>query len=233
MIRRENRGENHYFFPCGIEETKKKMLSALPVGAVLHYADKQDVAFLEQWQPERYKVQSARGDWEYLYDKEAQLELCGKKYKKMRNSINHIRSLPGWSVRPIDEQSLPLVKRLEASWEELNNDRIGSADGQPAKIALEHFKAFALTGIIAFIKDDPVGFFFGGLLDERTFFGIAQRVTDPEYCYLLRWEMYHALSSQILTINLEEDLDLEGLRQNKMLMRPDELYEMWDIIVSY
>ncbi|MEG2074455.1 MAG: phosphatidylglycerol lysyltransferase domain-containing protein [Angelakisella sp.] len=232
LVRQESRGENHYFFPCGTDDAKARMLSMLPPDAVLHYADGRDLAFVEQWRSGGYTAEPARGDWEYLYDRQSQLELPGIKYKKVRQSKNHVVSLPGWNARSIDAQSMPLLKSLEKQWESSNYDRIGEADNAAAHAALENFDALGLVGVTTFIEQTPVGYFWGGMLDSQTFFGIVQRVVDPLYIPGLRWEMFKLLSTQVRTINLEEDMNLEGLRHNKMLLRPDDFYEMWDITLA-
>ncbi|MEG0178974.1 MAG: hypothetical protein RR654_05415 [Oscillospiraceae bacterium] len=232
LVQQGSRGENHYFFPCGTDDAKARMLSMLPPNAVLHYADAQDLAFMEQWRSGKYSAQPARGDWEYLYDRQAQLELPGTRYGKIRRKVNHVRSLPGWKAQPIDAQNLPLVYELESEWHKLSYNRIGAADGQAVATALKYFQELALFGILAFTDNGPTGYFLGAYLDENTFCGIAPRALDSTHFAGLRWELYHSLSPTVHTINLEEDMDLDGLRQNKTELRPIGFYEMWDIQLS-
>lgn len=232
LVRQECRGKNHYFFPCGNDETKKKMLSSLSADAVLHYADAQDLAFLEQWQPGRFQTQPARKDWEYLYNRQAQVALSGARYSKMRHRVHQARSLSGWRACPMDAQTLPPVKSLEIQWQNLNRDRLGAADSLAVNAALEHFEALALFGVLVFRQERPVGYFLGAFLEESTFCGMVSRALNPSYFPAIRWELCNALPRQILTVNWEEDLGLEGLRQNKTERNPDGFYEMWDVAQS-
>lgn len=229
LVRQGARGQNHYFFPCGSDEAKKELLSALPQNAILHYADARDLAFLQQWKPGQYQAQPARGDWEYLYSKQAQIDLSGKRYDSMRKNMRHIRALPGWHALPIDAQTLPLVQQAETEWQSQNYARLGASDSLATQTALTHYDALALTGVIAFLNETPAGFYIGSLLSPDTFYGIAIRSLNSAYFSALRWEMHNALPNHVLTLNLEEDMDIEGLRKNKMLMRPNGFYEMWDI----
>lgn len=232
MVRQGSRGKNHYFFPCGDDETKKKMLTSLSADAVLHYADTQDMAFLEQWQPGCFQGQPARSDWEYLCNRQAQVELTGVRYNKIRHRVNQVRSLSGWYACPINAQTLPLVKNLEVLWQNRNHDRLGAADSLAVNAALEHFEALALFGVIVFAEELPAGYLAGAFLDKNTFCGMVSRALNPAYFPAIRWELCNALPPHILTVNWEEDLGLDGLRQNKTERNPDGFHEMWDVAQS-
>ncbi|MEG1687987.1 MAG: hypothetical protein RR276_08910, partial [Angelakisella sp.] len=126
----------------------------------------------------------------------------------------------------------PLVCELEGLWQKLSYNRIGAADGQAVATALTYFQELALSGVLVFTDKGPAGYFLGAYLDEATFCGIAPRALDSTHFPGLRWELYHALSPNVRTINLEEDMDLDGLRQNKTELRPDEFHVMWDVQLS-
>lgn len=232
LVRQGCRGDNHYFFPCGTHEAKARMLSMLPPDSVLHYADSEDLAFMEQWKSGGYTAKSARGDWEYLYDKEAQLELSGKPYRQIRRGVDKTRKLQGWYVEPLDEHNLHLAKALEEQWQELNFARLGEADNHTAINGIAHFYDLDLIGVLAFLDDKPQGYALGCLLNQQTFLGLTQRALEPSHFSGLRWELYNTLPDEVLTINLEEDMDLEGLRHNKTLMRPNSFNEVWDITLT-
>lgn len=229
MVREQDRGDYCYFFPCGSDETKKKMLSTLPANTILRFADAQDLAFLEKWQPGLYKSQPVRDDWEYLYNKQAQLELKTKQYRQIRRSVNQFCSLANWRSLPLDAQSMPFAYEIEAQWQSLNIGRIGEADKVAAIHALDFFPELELAGVVVFLEDIPIGYALGCFLCPKTFCGIIQRAITPACFSALRWELYNMLPEQVHTLNLEDDMGHEGMRNNKMLMRPDGFEIMYDV----
>ncbi len=223
-IAKRELGEHHYFFPCGNHAFKDKILHSLPPGAVLHYASKADVAYMNETQPFMCDIKIARDDWEYLYEKEKQIALPGHRYKSLRKDTRRFCTMKNWHVKPIDTNLLNELRGLE------QNRKIFGGDMQSVvETTLLHFEALSFVGLVGYVENDIIGYIAGVYLDNTVFCGIVLRSIAMMYYPALRYELFKSLSEHVITINMEEDMGLENLRKNKLLLHPDSFNEMFEI----
>lgn len=228
LLRKESAGPDHYFFPCGTDEAKRAFLKDLPAGSVLHYADEADAAWLAA-SGAPCTVSPARGDWEYLCDRSAQTTLEGHRLRHLRTEVNRVREDSRFRTEQLTGQNLGDALLVERQWNETVATQTSVRDTDAANTALAQFDALSLHGVTAFWEDVPVGYAIGFCSNETMFVGALLHCLRRECYAALRHALYAGLPDSVSLLNLEEDLDLPGLRMNKTCMNPVGFLKMYDV----
>ncbi|WP_297215696.1 phosphatidylglycerol lysyltransferase domain-containing protein [uncultured Desulfovibrio sp.] len=182
------------------------------------------------WQealPGRVQISEDRGQWEYLYDREALATLPGNRYHKKKNHVNsYIKTYGEPDYRPLDDAMVEDVLALQdtwCQWHECENSPSLRAENEAINRVLSHWELFeGLTGASLYVNDQMVAFSVGEKLDDNTlgvhfekglngFKGVYQTMN----CLFARYA-----GADFQRLNRAQDLDEEGLRQAKMTYLP-------------
>lgn len=220
------RGENAYFFPCGDKESVLQFLGWLSKqpGAMLCYVREQDKALVEQYFPGCFIFEEARGDSEYLYRREAHVQLLGGAFKNQRAKIHKARDRHIWTVSELSATHLDKVRQIVREWAEIKQN-VG--DSQVSLMALEQYEALGFFGVLLENENGPQAAAFGSCIASDTFDLHVTKTLIPSVDSYLKWELYRRLPQEILWINQEEDMDLPGLRTNKLESEPEYIIPLW------
>ncbi len=228
FVKIRSRGENAWFFPCGEAGQKEaflKQLCRIP-GASLHYLRQEDVAFLENCCPGAFDSIPAREDEEYIYLRQEQVDLPGSQFRALRSKISRGRH-HAWEVLPLDQSTVFLAMRVIRAWAALRGD----GDLDAAQMALSCWKELNLQGILLLDEGVPVAAAFGGAISENIFdVHVAKTLVPGIDCYM-KWELYSRIPEEMVWINMEEDLGLEGLRISKEESLPIERTPLWKAVL--
>ena len=231
-----------YLFPVG--ENLKPTLDAIisdshkrGIPCRLTSLTTADCEQLEQWYPGQFLFYPDRDSFDYVYSIEALAELKGKKLQRKRNHCNRFRLLhPGCTAEPITDSNAAQVAAMLELWyaKKKAEDPTVSFYLEQSAIhkALRHRKALAMEGLILVEKGRPIAMTMGSWLSENTFdvhFEKAMEEIDGAYSYINR-EFARYLREkypELLWLNREDDLGLEGLRKAKLSYYPDHLIEKY------
>ena len=222
-------GENAYLFPCGTDEGKKRIIDALlqyerPEFHIVSDADK---AFLEKEYPDRFSFAECRDDFSYIFDKNDQINMSGKAYKKLRHQVNRGRNmLSDRSTELLSEDNVHRALEINRRWAE-ERDAGGLADVKAAETALENFSALKMWGVIITSDGEDVAYTAGFFVTPQIFDLAFCKVLVNRCDYFVKWAVCCALPDEVTTIDSEEDMGLEGLRMHKMTRIPKELTRIW------
>lgn len=228
-IKREDRFQNQYFFPCGEEKEKIRLIQALiREGSVaFQYIRNEDKAFLEKHFPGRFEFSSAREDWEYIYDKREQIELSSPGYKHLRSKVHHGKNEYQWKTLKLTKDNLTFAYEVVHNWNHRSEDSRTYADIQATLTALDHYEELGLSGIILMAEQKSLAVALGTAITEDTFDLHISKTLVGNIDSYLKWELFRSLPDEIAYINREEDLGIEGLRCNKTQMKPIRFNELW------
>jgi ribosomal protein S18 acetylase RimI-like enzyme len=177
---------------------------------------------------------------DYVYDMRKMIDLDGKALKSKRHSRSKfIRDFPNHRVENFDESHQSACTDLLNLWQrhgdeahigEVNEEQVGSdvlrrRDTHACQIALTHFRALNLTGMVLYVGDRLVGFTLGeklgrdqaSILIEKThpdFPGSAQFIFS-EFCRL-HW-------AHLSECNAGDDWGIPSLRFTKQTYRPSRM----------
>lgn len=220
------RGENAWFYPCGSEEAQIRFLQ---MGLErqdfsLHYVRQEDMDFIQKQFPDRFRFEEAWGDSEYICDRMAQIEMQGGAYRNLRAKVRKARERHNWIIEPLGPENMEEAKHVLFSWEALR-ERTG--DGDAALIGLTEFEALGFQGILARTEEGPQAVAFGKTIAPDIFDFHVEKTLIPSTVNYVKWELYRRLPEQIKWINLEEDLNLPGLKNNKLQAVPVAITPLW------
>ena len=220
------RGENAWFYPCGSEEAQIRFLQ---MGLErqdfsLHYVRQEDMDFIQKQFPDRFRFEEAWGDSEYICDRMAQIEMQGGAYRNLRAKVRKARERHNWIIEPLGPENMEEAKHVLFSWEALR-ERTG--DGDAALIGLTKFEALGFQGILARTEEGPQAVAFGKTIAPDIFDFHVEKTLIPSTVNYVKWELYRRLPEQIKWINLEEDLNLPGLKNNKLQAVPVAITPLW------
>ncbi len=194
-----------------------------------------DVAFLQENYPHRFRIHSDRAGFDYVYDIHDLADLKGRSYQKKRNHINKFRaSFPEARAVPMTAELVPSVEKMLDSWYARRMADDPQADFIMERSALgkalKNREALAMEGMVLLEGEKVLAFTLGSPLGPDTF-DIHFEKADPEadgaypainqaFARYLR-EKY----PQLLYLNREDDLGLEGLRKAKLSYYPHHMVE--------
>ena len=172
-----------------------------------------------------YSVDRAKAD--YLYLREKLVALSGKKLQPKRNHISKFkRTYPNYEYRPLTADLVSECIRLSEEWCHANDcreQRAMQAEQQMIRYALNHLEALQIVGGTLFVEDKMVAFTFGARINAEAFDVCVEKAdTRFEGAYaMINNEFVSRLPEDIVYINREEDLGLEGLRKAKLSYYPE------------
>ena len=230
-----------YLFPAGPDD-KQKTLEAIFADARkrgipcrLSGLNQEDYALLERLYPGKFSIHFDRDSFDYVYKIQDLAELPGRKYQKKRNHLNRFRAEhPNHRLEPMTAENLPLVQALTDRWYEARLAEDPMGDFQLERAALErtfrHFAQLGMEGLLLWDGDQLLAIAMGSFLKEDTFdihFEKALERNDGTYAAINQgfaaWlrEKY----PQLLYLNREDDMGIEGLRRAKESYNPDHMVE--------
>jgi len=167
-----------------------------------------------------YAVTEDRDNFDYLYSREELAQLTGRKFQKKRNLIKAFINNYNYEGRPLLEELLPDALQVLDAWQ---SDQQSAGDYRAAREALEKCEELQLCGGVYYVDGQPAAYSLGEELARGTSFVIHFEKALSRYKGIYQF-VNQAFASIIpefySTINREQDLGDEGLRQAKHSYRP-------------
>lgn len=206
-----------------LQDDARKMGEALRVACVCPCAQ----ALMEESMPGSFSFESDRNKADYIYLRERLTMLSGKKLQPKRNHVNKFKRLyPNYEYRPLTADLVPDCLRLGQEWCQTNNSheqRAALAEQHMMTFALSHIDELQILGGTIFVDGRMVAFTFGSRINANTFDICVEKAdTSYEGAYaMINNEFASHLPEDIVYVNREEDLGLEGLRKAKLSYDPE------------
>lgn len=176
-------------------------------------------------------------DWsDYLYEKDAILNLIGRKYATPRNHINKFRKLyADWTFEPIDSKNIPeLIEFTKSFTFHAQKDESASLELGMCIEVLENYEAYGMPGGALRVDGKVVGYSIGEIIGDTLFCHIEKADTNYAGAYQMLTNQYlrmYASGNEVKFVNREEDCGDEGLRKSKLSYHPVELIEKNTVII--
>lgn len=191
---------------------------------------------LEKYPHAKFNITAERDDFDYVYLAQDLINLSGRKFHGKKNHLNSFRKeYPDAKYLPITEEIIPQCREELNIWSETHKRAnpddpfIGYEQAAIYEI-FDHFDAFKLKGGAILIDDKVVAFTFGEKLNSDTAV-IHVEKAEPNirgiYVAINQAFVAHEWSDMIY-INREEDMGIEGLRQAKESYRPVKMIEKFN-----
>ena len=184
-------------------------------------------ALMNESMPEAFTFEINRDKSDYLYLREKLVTLAGKKLQPKRNHVSKFkRTYPNYEYRPLTADLVPDCIRLGEEWCRTTDSGMQhamEAEQHMIAYALQHLDELHIIGGTLFVEDKMVAFTFGARINAEAFDVCVEKAdTTYEGAYaMINNEFVSRLPEDIVYINREEDLGLEGLRKAKLSYQPD------------
>ncbi|MBN1696325.1 MAG: DUF2156 domain-containing protein [Spirochaetales bacterium] len=216
IITGKRNNESFFLLPFGIPE--KSMLEEMfDRYSLLKLVSEPQTRMLREY---GYHVKEDRDNFDYIYLREHLAELEGRKYHKKRNLINAFLNNYNYTGKRIKADNVGDALRVLDLWRESREE---DGDYAGAKEALYHIEDLKLCGSIVYVDGNPAAYTLGEELQGGTCFAIHFEKAIGEYKGLYQFInkcFASFLPEKYKTINREQDMGDEGLRQAKMSYRP-------------
>ena len=179
-----------------------------------------------------YTVVEDRDNFDYLYLRDDLAELPGRKFHKKRNLIKTFISNHEYTAMPLLDEHIPAAIEVLDKWRE---DLGIEGDYLAAREALERSWELQLCGGIYFVEDQPAGYTLGEELANSTSFVIhfEKAVTRYKGIYQFINQTFASILPDVYqTINREQDLGDDGLRQAKHSYKPCGYVKKYQVLAG-
>ena len=176
--------------------------------------------------------QSEAGDNDYIYEAEKWIDFSGRKYHRLKHHINSFnRMYPDAQYFPIDsDKRLQDALRVAEIWQEEHEEK-GMPDEELAEEqncileAAKYWKELGMTGGVLYVEGAPVAATMASFLsDDSMDFHFDKAISPFASAGATVVSRRHFAASGISLgrqfYNLEEDMNIPGLRQSKESYRP-------------
>lgn len=238
-----------YLWPAGAGE-ERSVIEALWDDARSHGAKlclagaaARDAEKMEAWFPGLFRAEADPADADYCYDVEKMCTLAGKKLHGKRNHIHRfLENQEGrWRFAPMTAADLPECLDVAEHWRQQSLERGGETDLESLaaekaalELAFRHFDELGLEGGVLRVEEKVIGFTVASrITDEICDIHFEKAYADIQGAYPVVCREFacllHARHPELLWLNRENDLGLEGLRRAKRSYYPDLMLEKFTL----
>ena len=197
----------------------------------------EDAEELEALFPGKFYIHVDRDSFDYVYDIHDLADLRGRKFQSKRNHFNRFCiDHPGHQVLPMTCDLMPRVKEFIENWYVRRRESDPMGDYMMESVALarlfNHCGELDMEGLVLMDEGEILAITIGSRLSKDTFdihFEKAREDVPGAYnainCHFARYlRMQHP---ELLYLNREDDMGLEGLRNAKLSYRPHHMVEKY------
>jgi uncharacterized protein len=229
----------YYFYPAGCGEIKP-VIEAMKQDAkdcghefVILGVSREDIAVLNSVFPENFEYKDIRDSFDYVYLLEKLVTLSGNKLHSKRNHINRFKENNNWSFELISLENLAECWEMNLEWCKINNvskDEQLKDESCAVRRCFKNFRDLGLEGGLIRSEGRVIAFTMGEKLNSDTYvihiekaFGEIQgayQMINREFATYIQQK-----HSEIIYVNREEDMGMEGLRKAKLSYHPVKMEE--------
>ena len=190
---------------------------------------------LESLYPGQFRYHCDRDGFDYVYDINDLADLKGRKYQQKRNHLHRFEeAFPDYSVRPLDEATLPMCQNMTDNWYYLRSLENPHEDLQMERTALSrayrYFDQLGMEGLVLYAGGQIAAMTMASFLSEDTMdvhFEKAMPHIPGAYTAINReFARYiRAKYPQVKYLNREDDTGSAGLRKAKLSYHPHHMVE--------
>ena len=174
-------------------------------------------------------IAEADRDWfDYLYEKDAIMNLIGRKYSTPRNHINKFKKhYTDWSFSEIKKEDIPeLVEFTKNFTFNAEKDESAKLELEMCVEVLENYDTYGMIGGVLRVNDKIIAYSIGEITGDTLFCHVEKADISYHGAYQMLTNQFlrmYADNDDVKFVNREEDCGDEGLRRSKLSYNPVEL----------
>ncbi len=183
---------------------------------------------LKELFPDKFEYIEERDRFDYLYSVKELIELSGKRFHKKKNQVNNFMKKYNWEYVGYSGKEIEELLKLQYRWCEVNrcSEDIWLSNEEAGIIkSIENFEKLNFKAGAIKVEEEIVAFSFGEQVSSDT---VVIHIEKGDSRFEGVYQMMNNLFlkeefSDMVYVNREEDLGIEGLRQAKMSYNPIKL----------
>ncbi|MGE5453637.1 MAG: DUF2156 domain-containing protein [Methylocystaceae bacterium] len=224
----------YYLYPAG-QGDPQSVIRALQEDAVncgygftLAGLSTENIAVLNSLFPRSFEYIERRDSFDYVYLLDKLVTLSGDKSKSKRNHVNYFKKHNNWSFEPIGLENLAECWEMNKQWCKVHGcqeDNHLANENCAVMRCFDNFIELGLEGGLLRSEGRVVAYTMGDKLNSDTYdihiekaFGEihgAYQIINQEFTTLIQ-----KLHPELIYVNREEDMGIEGLRKAKLSYHP-------------
>lgn len=225
-FKNSSHGSCSWNFPVGAEQAKISFINELLKSGQLKLLKlcEDDVAFIHNYFPDKFDIEEAPEDSEYIYDAEEHAYMAGKKFLRLRRTVNKFKREHSLYSEILTQSNLQIAYKIMSTWGKQHRMRHESntSGSEVSQFIIDHFNALGLFGVLIYIDSIPSAVSIGYRISSDTC-DIAETKFIPDIRdlgYIATEEFIKSFQHSFRYFNDEEDMGILGLREFKMQLRP-------------
>lgn len=186
----------------------------------------------------KFNITAERNDFDYVYLAQDLINLSGRKFHGKKNHLNAFqKQYPDAQYIPITEEIIPKCREELNLWYEnhkRDDDKFVCYEQAAIHEIFDHFDAFKLKGGAILLDNKVVAFTFGERLNSDTaVIHVEKADSNIRGIYTaINQNFVEREWSDMIYINREEDMGIDGLRQAKESYRPIKMIEKFNATLA-
>lgn len=231
----------YYFYPAGsgditsVFEIMQQDAASCGHEFVLVGVSPENIAVMNRVLPDHFEYKEMRDSFDYVYLLDKLVTLSGNKLHSKRNHINKFKKgNHDWSFEQISLENLAECWEMNLHWCKENSDNISEVAKESCAVrrCFNHFTALGLEGGLIRAEGRVIAFTMGEKLNTDTYIiHIEKASCEIDGAYQMINREFAAIIQknypQLIYVNREEDMGLEGLRKSKLSYHPDKMEEKY------
>ncbi len=182
-------------------------------------------------------VEADRDWFDYLYEKDAIMNLIGRKYATPRNHINKFKKLySDWTFNKITETDIPeLIEFTKNFTFNAQKDKSANLELEMCIEVLSNYDAYGMVGGVLRVNSKVIAYSIGEIIGDTLFCHVEKADISYGGAYQMLTNQFlrmYADNDCIKYVNREEDCGDEGLRKSKLSYNPIELIEKNTVFIK-
>ena len=231
----------YYFYPAGTGDIKK-VIDDLRQDAVNSGHDLKIIGVspenrdeMDSLFPGKFRYEEKRDSHDYVYLLDKLVNLPGNKLHSKRNHINYFKKNYKWSFELISEDNLDECWEMNIKWckdNDCKDDKYLYREYCAVTRCFDNYFALGLEGGLLRSDGEIIAFTMGEKLNSNSYVihvekaysqirGAYQMINREFATYIKR------TYPELIYVNREEDMGLDGLRKAKLSYYPDKMEEKY------
>lgn len=236
LLRTGTEPDYHYLYPAGRGD--KREIIDLLIKDSASYGTKlcligltnETKKELEELYPGKFKFNSIRDSFDYIYESEKMISLSGKKLQPKRNHINYFLNNYNWTYEEFTPDKIDEVVSFNHEWCKRTDCRQYETlmwESCAVEKCLSHYQELNLVGGILRVDGSIVAYTIGEAISSDTFIvHIEKAFSEFRGSYpMINREFASRHAQNFKFINREDDIGDDGLRKAKESYYPAFMLE--------
>jgi hypothetical protein len=196
---------------------------------------------LQYWkesQKSRLQIEAARGHWDYLYAVSELVNLQGNRFHKKKNLLNQFKKKYDYTYRTLGPDLIDQALAMQTdwcTWRDCESSETLTAENRAIERVLKDWEHLSgITGGALMVNHKMTAYTVAeSLTDDMLLIHFEKASPDYKGGYQAVNQMFLAHSHEgFKTVNREQDLDDEGLRNAKLSYHPIDFLHKFRVVIS-